>query len=41
MSYNTTEKPIWNCTNEYLSKKKGSLTNSIKEIKQATNQPNK
>jgi len=21
MSYNTREKPIWNCTNEYLSKK--------------------
>jgi len=23
MSYNTTEKPIWNCTNEYVSKKEG------------------
>jgi len=22
MSYNTREQPIWNCTNEYLSKKK-------------------
>jgi len=32
MSYNTKEKPMWGCTNEYLSEKKECYQNWLYQI---------